>query len=31
MEYAMKVYPMYLENGKTEWCVKRMRRWWGYN
>ena len=22
MEYAMKVYPMYLENGKTEWCVE---------
>lgn len=22
MDYAMKVYPMYLENGKTEWCVE---------
>ena len=22
MDYAMKVYPMHLENGKTEWCVE---------
>lgn len=22
MNYAMKVYPMHLENGKTEWCVE---------
>lgn len=22
MGYAMKVYPMHLENGKTEWCVE---------
>ena len=22
MDYAMKVYPIHLENGKTEWCVE---------
>ena len=22
MDYAMRVYPMHLENGKTEWCVE---------
>ena len=22
LDYAMKVYPMHLENGKTEWCVE---------
>ena len=22
MDYAMKVYPMHFENGKTEWCVE---------
>lgn len=22
MEYSMKVYPINLENGKTEWCVE---------
>lgn len=22
MDYAMIVYPMHLENGKTEWCVE---------
>lgn len=22
MDYAMKIYPIHLENGKTEWCVE---------
>lgn len=22
MDYAMKVYPIHLDNGKTEWCVE---------
>lgn len=22
MDYAMIVYPMHFENGKTEWCVE---------
>ena len=24
MNYAMKVYPIHLENGKTEWCVEYL-------
>ena len=24
MNYAMKVYPIHLENGKTEWCVENL-------
>lgn len=24
MDYALKEYPMHLENGKTEWCVEYL-------
>ena len=24
MDYAMRVYPIHLENGKTEWCVEYL-------